>query len=526
MKSKSHILAVLLLGGLFTSLCHAEVRVSALFSVHMVLQRDIPVCIFGTASANEDVTVKFRDQTKSASADKDGKWLVKLDPLKAGGPDTLRIGNITLQDVLVGEVWLGSGQSNMDYAVPPFASADALLVKNAAQNYPRLRLLRYANGGRKGWTEATPDNNTAFSALLLSFGIPLQKNLDVPVGLVVSAVSGTPSSRWLSKDMLFADLACKQEIESYAAAHPQEQLQAEYETAQAKWEAAAAAAKSAGKPAPPAPGKPAKPGETDGGTTGDLYSVHIRPLIPFTFRGVLWDQGEAGTALAGVDQYTLMGALFSGWRNAWATAASTPAELRDFPFIYVQKPSGFGCAFDTSDPINAGAYPFGPLPPTPYPTSHGLLAETYVRMLAYPNTAMVTTSDLVPGGHPPLKSSYGSRAARVALGYVYARPVEIYGPLYKTYKIEDGKIRITFTHTGRGLAVRHAEKLQGFSIAGDDQVFHWADASIDGDTVLVSSPAVPKPIAVRYAWAMWAAPWANLFNMDGLPALTFRTDRW
>ena len=145
--------------------------------------------------------------------------------------------------------------------------------------------------------------------------------------------------------------------------------------------------------------------------------------------------------------------------------------------------------------------------------------------MQYPNTAMATASDLGSGTHPVNKSGYGSRAARVALGMVYGRKVEIYGPLYQSHEVEGNKIRVKFTHVGQGLAARHGDKLQGFTIAGDDKVFHWADATIDGDTVVVSSDKVAKPAAVRYAWAN-TYPWANLFNKDGLPALTFRTDSW
>lgn len=164
------------------------------------------------------------------------------------------------------------------------------------------------------------------------------------------------------------------------------------------------------------------------------------------------------------------------------------------------------------------------LPPTP-PKAAGQHLEVHLRIREYPQTAMVICSDLSGGGHPVIKSGYGARAARVALGMVYGRPVEIYGPVYRSHAVEAATVRVRYAHVGQGLAWRHGEKLQGFALAGADQVFHWADAAIDGETVRVSSPNVPTPVAVRYAWAE-SRPWANLFNKDGLPAVPFRTDTW
>jgi sialate O-acetylesterase len=240
-------------------------------------------------------------------------------------------------------------------------------------------------------------------------------------------------------------------------------------------------------------------------------------MIPFGIRGVLWDQGESGTAVFGVDQYTLMGALIRGWRKEWGQG--------DFPFLYVQKPSGEGCAWDPEDPVTNKANKFAPLPAAVPATASGVYRETHVRIAQYPGTAMVISTDLGSGIHPTNKSGYGSRAARVALGMVYGRKIEYYGPVYASHKVEGNKVRVSFTHVGAGLAFKHGDKLQGFAVAGEDKVFHWADAVIDGDTVVVTSDKVAKPVAVRYAWAD-KHPWANLFNKDGLPAQTFRTDGW
>jgi sialate O-acetylesterase len=250
---------------------------------------------------------------------------------------------------------------------------------------------------------------------------------------------------------------------------------------------------------------------------GYLFEAHLRPVVGYAMRGVLWDQGESGTALGSVDQYTLMGALIRGWRKEW--------NIGEFPFIYVQKPSGFGCAWDYDDPITAKGQPISSLPPKVPATGEGLNVETHIRIMTYPNVGMAISTDLGEGIHPANKSGYGRRAARVALGMVYGKPIEYYGPIYASHAVDGKAIRVKFTHCDRGLAFRHSDKLQGFAVAGDDKVFRWADARIDGDSVVVTCAEVEQPVAVRYAWGS-NRTWANLFNADGLPAVTFRTDAW
>jgi sialate O-acetylesterase len=492
----------------------ADVKLPPVLGSHMVLQRDMPVPIWGEAMPGEKITVKFRDQEKSTQADGKGKWLVKLDALKAGGPDTLTVNGantLKLDDVLVGEVWVGSGQSNMAGSVAGYAKGDEVLAKLAAGTYPKLRLM---GSNRPGWTEANPQANPGYSALLFAFGVRLQQDLDVPVGLIVGAVGGTPSGYWLSEEMLAADPACQQAIKTFGLTYDFEEQKKKYELALAQWEKAVVQAKKDDKKLPGKPLPPVKPGEMNG-KIGNLYERHIKPFLPFAIRGVLWDQGESGTQVLGVDQYTLMGALIRGWRQAWG--------LGDFVFIFIQKPSGGGCAWDYADPVTKEADKFTKLPETVPPLQAGAYRENHIRIMTYPNTAMAITSDLGPGVHPINKSGYGTRASRVALGMVYSKKVEYYGPLYQGHKVEGDKVRITFTHTGQGLAYKHGDKLQGFAVAGSDKSFVWADAVIDGDTVLVSSPKVTAPVAVRYAWNQ-THPWANLFNRDGLPAIPFRTD--
>jgi len=491
------------------AVARAAVTLPPVISSHMVLQRDMAVPVWGTAASGESVTVKFRDQQKQTTADAEGRWMIKLDPLKAGGPDVLTVNDVTLDDVLVGEVWVGSGQSNMQMPAGAYFKGDPVLATNvAAAPYPKIRL---ASGG-KGWAEATEKSLAGFSALLFSFGLPLQKELDVPVGLMVGAVGGTSSGYWISQEALDADPACQAAI---AAANADEAARKNYEKRLAQWEEKLAAARAKGqKGLPRGNPKPLKPGEC-GRETGFLYKAHIRPLQPYGIRGVLWDQGESGVNIEGIDQYTLMGALIRGWRKDWGQG--------DFPFIYVQKPSGGGCAWDRGDKVTNK--PTDLKLPSKVSCSGDDDLETYIRMMQYPNTAMVISSDLGGGTHPANKSGYGQRAATVALATVYGWKVECYGPMYAAHAVEEGRMRLRFTHVGQGLAFQHGDKPQGFAVAGEDKVFHWADAVIDGDAVVVSSAAVPKPVAARYAWSK-SRPWANLFNKDGLPAVPFRTDSW
>jgi len=496
----------------------ADVKVPSIFSDHMVLQREMKVPVWGTAKPGEKVTVKFRDQVRAAAAGEDGKWKLSLDPLTVGGPDELVIrgaNTVTIKDVLVGEVWVGSGQSNMAGGAGRYARQDEVLAKSiAAAPYPKLRLLKSGKAPR--WQEATAENAGRFSALLFSFGLRLHQELAVPVGLMVGAVGGTPSGRWLPMEAIEADAACQAAIKKFAATHSEEALRKRYDARVSRWKKAAEAAKKAGKRVPRKPQAFQKPGDLANRGIGSLYGRFIRPLIPYGIRGVLWDQGEGGTRVRELDQYTLMGALIQGWRKEWGQG--------DFAFIYIQKPSGGGCAWGVADnPVTKVADRFTQLPPRP--PKDGAYREIHSRIMTYPNTAMATSIDLGPGVHPINKSGYGARACRVALGMVYGKSVVICGPTYKSHEVEGNAIRIAFSHVGQGLAIRHADQLQGFAIAGKDRIFHWADAKIDGETVVVSSPKVAKPAAVRYGWSRRRA-WANLFNKDGLPALSFRTDRW
>ncbi len=513
----SRIAVCLMVVGLLAGFAMGEavVTVDKMFSDHMVLQRDMAVPVWGSAKAGEKVTVAFRDQTKSAGADKDGKWLVRLDAMKVGESGKMTVSGsaapIVFDDVVVGEVWFGSGQSNMGVRAGAFAKDDPVLASMVAGGpYPKLRLY----GG--GWQQAEAGNIAKFSALLFSFGLPLQKALDVPVGLVLGAVGGTPSGRWLSPEMLADDEACQARLKKAGLVSAEQDVD-KYKQELADWDKAVKAAKDQGTKAPNR--RPRPPFKA-----GDLYAAHVKPVMPYAIRGVLWDQGESGTAVPEIDQYTMMGALIKGWRKVWGQG--------EFPFLYIQKPSGMGCAWDPNDPVTNQAEKFAPQPDKPnYPPNAGDFRAMHIRIMQYPNTAMVIASDLGSGVHPTNKSGYGSRACRVAMGFVYDKAVEYYGPIYDSHTVEGNAIRVKFTHAA-GLAVPAGQKLQGFEVAGANGAYQWADAKIEpstgsgqaGDTVVVSSDKVKAPVNVRYGWAQ-RHPWANLFNSAHLPALTFRTDK-
>ncbi len=515
----------------------ADVKLPEILSDRMVLQRGMAAPVWGTADPKEEVSVSFAGQTKTAVADGKGQWRVNLDPLAASAePRELTVkgkNTVTLKDVLVGEVWIGSGQSNMDLPVAFVAKGtpignrfsqftDAALVEAASVEHPTLRYGLPPRGPfHAEWRLSTPKNNPDFSALLFAFGVNLQRELGgVPVGLICAAVSGSSTAPWMTEEMCRADAGCREEAREFAKTYDLAKERQKYEAALAKWKAAAEAAKQKKEKVWPAPPEPLPAGES-GALCSEkrqgLYWQRVLPVIPFAIRGVLWDQGESGTAITGVRQCNAFHALIVGWRKAWG---------QEFPFLYVQKPSGLGTAWDLNDPVTKGAEEFVALPKDiPYAPG-GVEREQYTQVQRItPKTAMVTASDLVKGVHPENKVGYAARAVQVAMGFVYGKPVETSGPLYASHKIESDKVRVTFTHVGKGLAARHGDKLQGFMVAGEDRKFQWADAAIDGDAVVVSSPQVAKPVAVRYAWAAHI-PWANLFNKDGLPAPTFRTDDW
>lgn len=489
--------------GLFRS-ASADVRLPALFSDHAVLQQGVAVPVWGWADPGEAVTVSAAGQTKSVKAGQDGAWRVALDALKPGATLTLTVKGknaLTVQDVLVGEVWIGSGQSNMGMTV---SRANDFDKEKAEASVPQIRMFTVERAvgttpqsdckGR--WVLCAPDTVGAFSATAYFFGKNLFKTLNVPVGLINSSWGGTPVEAWISAEAMRAMPDSKVITDPWAArvAAPWDEAKAmaAYDKQVSAWKDRVKQMKAAGKEPPRAPKKPVAP-RLDPHHPANLYNAMIAPLIPYAIRGAVWYQGESNARDDSAHLYgTQLETLIADWRGRWGCA---------FPFAWVQLPN-----FQSSD------------------RNWPLVREGMLKTLKVPNTGMAVTMGLGESNniHPQNKQEVGRRLALWAFGTVYGQKVDsISGPLPAGHTVKGGEVVCAFTHTEGGLVARGGE-LQGFVIAGADQKWVPAKAKIVGDTVVVSSPEVTAPVAVRYAWA--SDPVCNLFNGAGLSASPFRTD--
>lgn len=477
----------------------AAVKPASLFTDDAVLQQGMPVPVWGLASEGEKVTVKFAGQKVSTTA-KDGRWLVKLKPLKASAtPQTMTItgeNTVTITNVLVGEVWLCSGQSNMGLTVGNSADAAKHI---AAANDPLLRLLTVPRGGKAepqqdveaAWSVCTSSNVASFSAVGYFFGRDLRKARSVPVGLINSSVGGTPAEKWTSREALAAEPTLRyllddqaQGIVDFPAAL--EKFKKDEPQLLAKWQADVEKAKAEGKKPPRKPAAPQDPA-ISGPTT--LYNAMIAPLQPFAIAGVIWYQGE-NNHTRGKEYRTLFPTMIQCWRDAWHRPA--------MPFLFVQ------------------------LAPWVF-MSPEIREAQLLSWQKVPHTAMVVITDYGDAQdiHPKQKEPVGARLALAARAVAYEEKIEYSGPVFDTMQVRGNEAVLRFTHVGRGLEARGGE-LKGFTVAGADKSFVDAKARIAGDAVIVSSEAVAKPVAVRYGWAN--VPDVNLFNKNGLPATPFRTD--
>jgi len=524
------------------SAARADVKLPAFFSDHMVLQRDIPAPVWGTAAPGEKVAVAFAGQSVATTADASGRWQIKLAPLPANATAqvlTIRGTNtVTVNDVLVGDVWLASGQSNMD---SPLSSGSAAQALPEATD-PLIRFFKVTKSVAatpqsdvKGkWELSTPVTAKNFSAVAYFFAKEIRRTQNVPVAVFNDAWGGTPIKTWMnveslrssSSPVLAKTLAeWEKALAQHRSVKDKPELMTAYYGDMKDWETNVQprikAAKAAGKPAPadarPEPVQPdpiAMPSSSKRPNTPTIsYNAMIAPLAPYGIRGVLWYQGEAD-ASRGLEYRELFPALIQGWRTVWGQG--------DLPFLFVQLPSN---GKDT-------------VPVAAQSNTIPWLREAQARSLALPATGMAVTLDIGNPAdvHPDNKIHTGQRLALVARETVYGEKITGTSPLYRDHTVSGGAIRIRFTNTGGGLVIGEApwrpagaeawpkDKLVGFYIAGEDRKWVDASARIEGDAVIVSAPSVTAPVAVRYGWA--SSPPVNLSNKEGLPAAPFRTDDW
>ena len=541
----------------------ADVRLPHIFGDHMVLQRESAVPVWGWADPGETVTVSSGLQSATATTGDDGKWKVLLGRLETSTkPIEVTVAGkntIILHDVLVGDVWLCSGQSNMEFGITndntakeTIAQADQPLIRLFV--VPKMVAPQPADEIGKApelqgsWQLCTPDTISkdglwgGFTAAGYYFGRNIQQTTGKPVGLIESCWGGTPAQSWTSLEGLqtapelkhHADAAEKysatfqQQMEAYPAALENYKAELEkwnqenkeavdtFNAAMTQWKADAQQAAAENRPTVPpkpaplkSPKAPEAPNQARNTPTG-LYNGMIAPLVPYAIAGAIWYQGESNAGQA-VEYRTLFPAMITDWRKQWGQG--------DFPFLFVQLAN------------------FQARKPEPGDSAWAMLREAQLKTLELPSTGMAVAIDLgeATDVHPRDKWDVAERLALAARYIVYDEKIAYSGPTYQEMKVEGSKIRIQFDHVEGGLVIgvppahfhpgeaRTPEaELQGFAIAGADGKFVWAQAKIDGKTILVSSDAVPQPVAVRYAWA--DNPAANLYNKAGLPASPFRTD--
>ncbi|MDH3583834.1 MAG: sialate O-acetylesterase [Phycisphaerae bacterium] len=507
----------------------AEVKLAGIFTSHMVLQRDQAVPVWGWAEAGAKVTVEFNGQTKRATAGADGRWMLKLDPTAAGGPHTLTVrgaNTVTLDDVLVGEVWLCSGQSNMAMSVRGCLDAEKEI---ASSRFPKIRMFTTAKASAtkpqddcKGqWQICSPQSVGSFSATAFFFGRRLHRELGVPIGLINSSWGGTAVEAWTSVPAQQGAANLKPIFapwEKAKAAYDPARAQAKYAKALAAWEqkikkakaaAGGQAARRANRRPPRKPAPPVRPDQNQN-HPGNLFNGMIHPLIPYGIRGAIWYQGERNAKAPEVASLyaAQLPLMIRDWRSRWQ--ASGGGSAADFPFLTVQLPD-FRTAQSSPSQM----------------TGWVLVREGMFQTLASTkNTGLAVALGLgdAKNIHPKNKQGVGHRLAQWALARTYDKPMVPSGPLYQSMARSRGRIVLSFRHVGEGLISKGGGKLEGFAIAGKDGQWRWADARIVGETVQVSHRDIIAPTAVRYAWA--DNPKFTLYNRDGLPASPFRTDDW
>ncbi len=490
---------------LISAVAQAGVTLNGIFADQAVLQRDMPVPIWGRATPGETVTVEFAGQKKSAQADPAGRWRVVLDPLTTSAENReLRVSGdqtaapVVVRDVLVGEVWMCGGQSNMEWGVARSVGKDEII---AASENPLLRMGRMDHHSAMEpvesqpvkWNAASPATTKWYSAVPYLFGAELQKELSVPVGIINTAYGGTRIESWMDQETLkngpwtqdrYMDVAAqKADYDKKVAA---------LQPAMDVYLAEKAKARAEKRPDPPA--VEGWPGEFRGPTV--LWNGEIAPIAGYALRGFVWNQGENNGAPGTGPRYNqLLTGLARSYRKAWGQG--------DFPIIVMQLCTYFK------------------------PGGYAEIREAQLQFVEKdPNAALVVSIDQgAPDGdvHFPEKRIVSNRTVRAALGLAYGRPGEFRGPVFDNATFDGGRAVVGFRHAEGGLVARDGD-LRHFELAGPDGTFHPADATIEGETVVVSSKAVPQPTVVRYAFRQFPQPSPNLFNQAGLPASPFRSD--
>ena len=495
---------------LVAPVARANVAVPDVIGNAMVLQRDQAVPIWGTADPGETVVVKFASQTRNTKAGSDGKWQVTLSSMPASAtPGTMTIsGNntITLGDVLVGEVWIVSGQSNMQFTLAESADGEAAI---AAANDAAIRLFninrkvafQHESGPLALWQPVSPSSVRGFSAAGYYFAAQLRDALHIPIGMINSSYGGTQAEAWTPVEYLLAspDLRpCVDRTKIWDEERPR--VKAEYEQRMQDWREAAEKAKAEGARAPSEPRVPDALRESR--IAASLYDRMIAPLIPYAIRGVVWYQGESNEGRA--QQYeVLLPTLIKAWRERWGEG--------NFPFGIVQLPN------------------YRDVRPEPSDEPWSYLREAQRRAaLTTPNSGLIVTIDIGEAHdiHPKDKLDVGKRMARWALVTAYHYKMTASGPVFRNAKLRGSKLVVTFDDVGKGLRIRNGGKLEEFAVAGADHQWHWASAKSEGrNRVAVWSDAVPHPVAVRYAFNSNPRN-PNLTDDAGLPAAPFRSDSW
>ena len=478
-----------------TLTANAEVTLPKVFSSHMVLQRDMPIHIWGDAAPGEQVTVDLHGTTNTATTDNLGRWSLRLPAQSAGGPYTLTIhgtNTVQLDDILIGDLWIASGQSNMEMPLAGFPGSAVIKDADkeiAAANYPQIRLLLVEKDTSDypledvktvtGWSLCTPETAKNFSAVAYFFARALQQKEHVPIGLVDTTWGGTPAEAWTSLDALGADASLMPVFSARAEKMDRESTEQRADIADKQ-------AKAEGKPK--IPGREWHP-NADSWRPAALYNAMIAPFTPLPIRGVIWYQGEANSGLLRAPLYSrLFPAMIQDWRNQWRQG--------NFPFLFAQI-----SAFGSSDKED-----------------WGLLRDAQRRSLHLVDTGMAVTIDIGDehNVHPSDKQTVGERLSLLARNISYGETLVASGPLFRLAYPDHEAMHVWFTNAA---GLKATGSVQGFEVAGADGNFVPATAKIEGDTVIATSPTVSDPRYVRYAWPNF--PTTNLFNGAGLPTSTF-----